>query len=115
METTTTRSGTIRILCALVMGLGIAAVMGIAAAPARADEDVWHRGHQDWREREWREHEWREREWRGYHPYAYVYPGYPGYAYSYAPPPVVYAPPPPPPVIYAPTPSVDFVFPVHIH
>jgi hypothetical protein len=104
------------------MALGIAALAsGIAASPAHADNDDWHRGHEARHEHEWRGHDWREREWREQR--AYAVPAYPGYVYGYAPPvygyappPVIYAPPPvvyaPPPVVYAPPPSVNFVFPL---
>ena len=105
---------------------GTALLAGIAAAPARADDD-------DWRRHERREHEERERAhqehqwavWCHHHPGAYAYPGYvcpmpapPAVVYAPAPPPpaVVYAPAPPPPpaVIYQPPPTVEFVVPIHI-
>jgi hypothetical protein len=86
----------------------IAAAIGSAATPARADDH-------------WRHHE-RHEHFRHHHrDFARVYigPGYgyaPAYAYApgyvYAPPPVVYAPPP---VVYAPPAGVNFVFPLHIH
>jgi hypothetical protein len=104
------------VLRSLVLALGATALLaGIAAAPARADDD-WR--HHDRRDREdWREHaEWRDREWRDWclsHPGAYAYPGY--VCPVPAPPTVYYAPPPPPPaVIYAPPPSLEIVVPFHI-
>lgn len=103
-----------RLLRLLVLGIGTSALLGgIAAMPARADDDDWQR--HEWREHERREHEWRERQaWCAYHPYACGYPS--GYVYA-APPPVVYAPPPPPPppVVYAP-PAAGFnlILPIHI-
>jgi hypothetical protein len=117
MAIANTRTGSNRGLArTLATALGLAVLIGgTAAAPARADDDGWHR-HQGWHEHEWRGHEWREHEWREHHrPYAYVYPSYPSYGYAYAPPPVIYAPPPPPPVYYAPPPTIDFVFPIRIH
>ena len=105
----------------LVIALATVALLGgIAATPARADDDDdgWrHRGwrEHEWREREWREHEWRERrEWCAYHPYECGRP-YPGYVYvAPPPPPVIYSAPPPPPVVYAPAPSLDIIVPIHI-
>ena len=93
---------------ALVIALGMAAVLGGVTAPARADDDGWRR--HEWRERnEWREHEWRERGWYGYPGYPAPYGYYGGY---YAPPPVVYAPPvyAPPPVVYPP-PGLNIIVP----
>jgi hypothetical protein len=92
----------------LVLGLGMTALIaGIAAAPARADDDDWR--HREWREHERREHERHERQvWCAHHPYDCGAP-----SYVYAPPPVVYTPPPPPPVVYAP-PSLNIVVPIHI-
>jgi hypothetical protein len=94
----------------LALALGVVVLTGVAAPPARADDDGWRRHH------DWREHEWRGHEWRDHYRYR-VYPAYPGYSY-YAPPPVVYAPPPviyaPPPAYYAP-PGINFVIPLHIH
>jgi hypothetical protein len=96
----------------MILALGLAAIVGGAAAgPALAHDDEWRGGWRgrEGREHEWRRHEWREHEWRehhGYYRYGYA-PGYvyaPGYAY--VPPPVVYAPP-----VYAP-PSLSFVFPL---
>jgi hypothetical protein len=109
MSTVATRKSNLRhFLRNAALALVLATVTGcLAAGPALADNDGWHRGHErhGWRgDRGWRGHEWRAHEWhqrRGYYPYVYARP-----AYVYAPPPVVYAPP-----VYAP-PSVSFVFPL---
>jgi hypothetical protein len=109
MSTVATRKSNLRhILRNTALALVLATVAGcLAAGPALADNDGWHRGHErhGWRgDRGWRGHEWRAHEWhqrRGYYPYVYARP-----AYVYAPPPVIYAPP-----VYAP-PSVSFVFPL---
>jgi hypothetical protein len=102
MSTVATRKSNLRhFLRNAALALVLATVAGcLAAGPALADNDGWHRGHErhGWRgDRDWRGHEWRAHEWhqrRGYYPYVY------------APPPVIYAPP-----VYAP-PSVSFVFPL---
>jgi hypothetical protein len=102
---------TARLTRTLVLSLGVAALLGgIAAAPARADDDDWHHERHERRER--REHAQREREaWCAYHPGACGYPQ----RYVYAPPPpVVYAPPPPPPVVFAPPSGLNIVVPIHI-
>jgi hypothetical protein len=87
-----------------VSALALAALIGgVAALPARADNDDhgWRgRGHQEARHDDDR-YRWRDREWHYDHPNVYVAPNY----YAYAPPPVVYAPPPVPP-------SLNFVFPL---
>jgi hypothetical protein len=109
MSTVATRKSNLRhFLRNAALALVLATVTGcLAAGPALADNDGWHRGHErhGWRgDRGWRGHEWRAHEWhqrRGYYPYVYARP-----AYVYAPPPVIYAPP-----VYAP-PSVSFVFPL---
>jgi hypothetical protein len=116
MDTTRTRNmKRNRFLRRLVLALGVAALAGgIATAPARADDDHWHHGHDG--RRDHRGHERRDHHWREHHPY--VVGAYPGYAYGYPPPPpVVYAPPPVvyAPPVYAPAPAVSFVFPLHIH
>jgi Domain of unknwon function (DUF3824) len=113
----------------MVLALGATALLaGIAAAPARADDD-WRqherRDREDWRDRDERREEWRERagwrdrewhEWCFRHPGAYAYPGY--VCPMPAPPTVYYAPPsyyaPPPAVIYTPPPSLEIVVPFHI-
>ncbi len=103
----------------LVLALGLGALLGGAALPARADDDWRRERREEWREREWREHErerheWREHEWREWclrHPGAYAYPGY--YCSVPAPPPVVYVPATvPPPVVVAPPPSIEVVVPL---
>jgi hypothetical protein len=104
------------VLRSMVLALGATALLaGIAAAPARADDDWRHerRDHDEWRERAaWRDHEWHE--WCLRHPGAYAYPGY--VCPVPAPPTVYYAPPPPPPaVIYTPPPSLEIVVPFRIH
>ena len=83
----------------LVLALALVGVVGgIAAVPARADDDRGRREHLD-RERaardEWRDHRRRR---------VYVAPPP---AYVYAPPPVVYAPPPPPS-------GINLIFPLNI-
>lgn len=95
--------------------LAVTAIMGgIAALPARADNDDnrghgrgnphEYRGNPHERRGDERDHdEWNQREWRGQHPHVNVAPDY----YVYAPPPVVYAPPPVPP-------SLNFVFPLDL-
>jgi hypothetical protein len=95
-----------------VLALALAAIIGgVAALPARADNDD-NRGHgrghqqdrhQDRRGDERDRYQWNEHRWRDEHPNVYVAPGY----YAYAPPPVVYAPPPVPP-------SLNFVFPLDL-
>lgn len=103
---------TARLTRTLVLGLAMAALLGGIAAPARADDDDWHR--REWRQHERREHEWRERQaWCAYHPYACGYPQ--GYVYAAPPPPVIYAPPPPPPIVYAPPAAgLSIILPIHI-
>jgi hypothetical protein len=106
----------------LVLAMAASALAaGMAAAPARADDDDWRGRRHEWREHEWREHEWREHEarerywteWCLRHPGAYAYPGY--VCPLPAPPAVVYAPPPPPPaVIYTPAPSLEVVVPIRL-
>jgi hypothetical protein len=101
----------------LLAGAVAAALAGLGAAPARADDwghrgdDRW--GHQGWRDDDWREHEWRRQEWREHewreHGYGYGW-GAPRYyyppGYVYAPPPVVY----PPPAYVAPGLNLGFYF-----
>jgi hypothetical protein len=91
-----------KLLMAAAVTIGVATA---TAAPAFADDDGWHRGH-EWREHEWHEHEWREhQEWHPYRYYGYA-PRYPYYSgYYYAPPPAVYVPPP--------APSLTVVVPFH--
>jgi hypothetical protein len=93
-----------RTICAVAL----AALIGAAALPARADNDDnggRGRGHQEARHDDRRydgdRYRWRENEWHNDHPNVYVAPNY----YAYAPPPVVYAPPPVPP-------SLNFIFPL---
>ncbi|HZB90679.1 MAG TPA: hypothetical protein VE397_04505 [Stellaceae bacterium] len=94
----------------LILSMGMAALLaGIAAAPARADDD--------WRHREWREHQRREHmAWCAHHPYACGRPT--GYVYAAPPPPVVYAPAPtvyaPPPAVVYPPAGLNIVVPIHI-
>jgi hypothetical protein len=92
--------------------LALAAIMGgLAALPARADNDDNRghgRGHQQDRHQDRRaddrdRYQWNDRQWRGEHPTVNVAPGY----YAYAPPPMVYAPPPVPP-------SLNFIFPLDL-
>src|SRR5271155_2430817 len=76
-----------------IFALTLAAILGgVAAAPARADDDNWRYQRQGWHDHEWREHEWREHHRRGYF---YAQP-----SYYYATPPVYVAPPP---AYYAPS------------
>jgi hypothetical protein len=83
----------------LVLALVLAGVVGgIAAAPARADDD-WRRHERLDRERAARD------EWRDHHRRR-VYVAPPP-AYVCAPPPVVYAPPPPPA-------GINLIFPLNI-
>jgi hypothetical protein len=95
---------------AFLAGLGIAAVVAIAAPskPAAADEDWGHYGHR---------HGWHQSGYRGDVVFAYQAPRYyaPAPAYYY-PPPVYYAPAPvyyPPAPVYAPAGlSLNFVIPL---
>ena len=116
METTRTRNqNRNQFLRRLIMALGVAALTaGVAASPARADDDHWRHGHDG--RHDHRGHEGRDHHWREHHPY--VVGAYPGYVYGYPPPPpVVYAPPPVvyAPPVYAPAPALSFVFPLNIH
>jgi hypothetical protein len=82
-----------------VVALALAAIVGgVAAQPARADDDRG-RGREEGRGDNHRDRG-RDRDWHRRHPDVYVAPGY-----AYAPPPVVYAPIPV-------APSLNFFFPM---
>ncbi len=87
------------IIAKAVAALVLAAVLGVAVTPARADDDDWRRRERIERQRHARE-EWREHHRRP----VYVAPAP---AYVYAPPAVVYAPPPPPA-------GINLIFPLNI-
>jgi hypothetical protein len=88
------------------VALALAAIIGgVAAHPARADDDHGRghdrgRGHEEWHGNGHHDDRGRERDWRRHHRDVYVAPGY-----AYAPPPVVYAPIPV-------APSLNFFFPL---
>ena len=67
---------TMRTMRMTVLSLATAALLGgIAAAPARADDDGWR--HERHERGEQREHEWREHQaWCARHPYACGYRPY---------------------------------------
>ena len=100
MKTSTKQAWNFRpIIGKTVMALAVASVMGMAIAPAHADND----------DRQWHRDNGRHNgEWRGDRRGPYYY----GHPYYYSQP--VYAPPP---VYYAPqqSPGISFFFPLDIH